>query len=98
MPKAGFTQSFQVGSGKTSFARLADLSSAVSLPKATSGRTAIFQAGGQDVRWRADGVDPDATTGMLLAVGESVRYNGDLTKLRFIQTAASSTLDVTIFR
>ena len=98
MPKAGFTQTFDVGSGKSFFARITDLSSAVSLPKATSGRSAIFQAGGQAVRWRADGIDPDANTGMLLAVDESVRYTGDLTKLRFIQTAVSATLSVTVFR
>lgn len=98
MPKAGFTQSFSVGSVKSSFARITDLSAAASLPKATSGRKAIFQAEGQPVRWRADGVDPDANTGMLLGVDASVEYTGDLTKLRFIQTAASAILSVTIFR
>lgn len=98
MPRSGFGQTFPVGSTKAYFARITDLSSAASLPKATSGRTAIFQAEGQPVRWRPDGTDPDSTTGMLLGVSKSVKYTGDLTKLRFIQTAVSATLSVTILK
>jgi len=98
MAKAGFTQSFSTGSGKAFFGRITDLSASTPLPLYSSGRSAIFQAQGQPVRWRPDGIDPDSTTGMLLAVGESVRYTGDLSQLRFIQTAVSATLEVTVFK
>lgn len=98
MPKSGFTQTFEVGSQKAVYAQVTNLSSAVPLPKATSGRKALIQALTQNVRWRADGVNPTSTVGMQLAAGKSFEFAGDLTKLRFIEEAVSAELNVTVFR
>jgi hypothetical protein len=53
---------------------------------------------GQPVRWRADGPDPTAAVGMPLAVGvHKTFFLQSLSTLRFIETAASATIDVTYF-
>lgn len=62
------------------------------------GRAALIQAEGQDIRWRDDGVDPDGTTGMLLVSETDMFYTGDLTKLRFIETAAGGILNVSYYK
>lgn len=52
----------------------------------------------QAVRWRDDGVAPTAAVGMPLAVGATLVYDGDLTKIRFIQQAATATLNVSYYK
>lgn len=52
----------------------------------------------QAVRWRDDGVNPTATVGMPLAVGATLVYDGDLTKIRFFQQAATATLNVSYYK
>lgn len=52
----------------------------------------------QGVRWRDDGVNPTATVGMPLAVGATLVYDGDLTKIRFFQQAATATLNVSYYK
>lgn len=52
----------------------------------------------QGVRWRDDGVAPSATVGMPLAVGATLIYDGDLTKIRFFQQAATATLNVSYYK
>ena len=49
------------------------------------------------VRWRDDGVDPTATVGMPLAVGETLQYNGDLTFIRFIQSGGVAELNINYY-
>ena len=51
----------------------------------------------QAVRWRDDGTDPTGSIGMPLAVGVSLIYDGDLTKIRFIEQAASAKLNISYF-
>ena len=51
----------------------------------------------QGVRWRDDGVAPTATVGMPLAAGTTLFYDGDLTQIRFIQQAASATINVSYY-
>ena len=51
----------------------------------------------QSVRWRDDGVDPTATSGMPLLAGVTLQYDGDLTRIRFIETAASAELNVSYY-
>jgi hypothetical protein len=58
---------------------------------------AIIIAQTQAVRWRDDGVAPSATVGMPLAVGVSFIYDGDLTKIRFFEQAASAALNVSYY-
>ena len=51
----------------------------------------------EDVRWRDDGTAPTASVGMPLAVGVALAYDGDLTKIRFIEQAASAKLNVSYY-
>lgn len=87
-----------VDAGKTCrvFTQIADLSTVVKCPS-PGGSTVIFQPEGNSVRWRPDGVDPTSSVGFLLTAGTSYCFTGDLSKLRFIQVAASATLNVAVF-
>jgi hypothetical protein len=51
----------------------------------------------QAVRWRDDGVAPTASVGFPLSPGDVLVYDGDLKKIRFIEQAASSTLNVVYY-
>jgi hypothetical protein len=50
------------------------------------------------VRWRDDGVAPSTSVGMPVAVGVPLQYDGDLTKIRFIQQSASGILNISYYR
>jgi hypothetical protein len=52
---------------------------------------------GQAVRWRDDGVAPSATVGMPLAAGVTLQYDGDLTKIQFIEQVSGAKLNVTYY-
>ncbi len=58
---------------------------------------AIIQAAAQAVRWRDDGVAPTATVGMVLPAGGELRYDGNLSAIRFIESAASAQLNVAYY-
>lgn len=58
---------------------------------------AIITAETQAVRWRDDDVDPTASVGMPLAAGATLQYDGDLTKIKFIQQTASAKINVTYY-
>lgn len=59
---------------------------------------ALIMCETQDVRWTDDeSVDPTATVGMLLKVNTLLSYTGDLSKLRFIQVAATAVLHVSFY-
>lgn len=60
-------------------------------------RFALIQCTGQDVRWRDDGTAPTASVGMMLTVGTSLIYNGDLKAIRFIQTSATALLNYAFY-
>lgn len=49
------------------------------------------------VRWRDDGVAPTATVGMPLAAGVTLQYDGDITKIRFIQQSAGAILNISYY-
>lgn len=51
----------------------------------------------QAVRWRDDGVDPTASVGMPLAVGVTLQYDGDLSRIRFIEQAAGAILNISYY-
>lgn len=59
---------------------------------------AVIVAEGAAVRWRDDGVAPTAAIGMPLAIGATLVYDGDLNKIRFIQQAATATLNVSYYK
>ena len=58
---------------------------------------AIIQAEAQAARWRDDGVDPTATVGMTIAAGGELRYDGDLSVIRFINVAAGTILNISYY-
>lgn len=60
------------------------------IPTGTS--LALIQAEGQDFRWRADGTDPDATTGMLLAEGDVLEIDSAFSDYKFVPTVAAGAI------
>jgi len=49
------------------------------------------------VRWRDDGTAPTASVGMPLPAGTILSYDGDLSRIRFIETAASAALNISYY-
>lgn len=60
---------------------------------------ALIQAETQAIRWTDDpDVDPAAATnGMIIAAGQTLEYDGDLSKIRFIQAAATAVMHVSFY-
>lgn len=58
---------------------------------------AIITAETKGVRWRDDGIDPTSTVGMPLAAGTTLQYDGDLTKIKFIEQEASAKLNISYY-
>jgi hypothetical protein len=58
---------------------------------------ALIIAESKDVRWRDDGTDPTASVGMPMTVGVPLQYDGDLTRIKFIETAASAKLNISYY-
>ena len=51
----------------------------------------------QGVRWRDDGTAPTASVGVPLAAGVTLQYDGDLTKIKFIEQTASAKLNISFY-
>lgn len=58
---------------------------------------ALIVAEGAPVRWRDDGTAPTASVGMPLVVGVPLQYDGDLTKIRFIEQSVSAKLNISYY-
>jgi hypothetical protein len=58
---------------------------------------ALITPEGKGVRWRDDGVDPTASVGMPLAAGVTLQYDGDLTKIKFIEQEATAKLNISYY-
>ena len=58
---------------------------------------AIITPETQGVRWRDDGVAPTASVGMPMAAGVSLQYDGDLTKIQFIEQTGTAKLNITYY-
>ena len=52
---------------------------------------------GQNTRWRDDGTDPTASIGMPIYVGTTLLYDGDLTRIRFINMVAGGKVNVSYY-
>lgn len=87
----------EMGYQQISSATLA-AATALTAPTKDKVNAALIQCEAVAARWRSDGPDPDATTGMLLSPGETLDYTGDLAVLKFIRTAAGSILNVTYYQ
>lgn len=87
------------------YQQITDLSSAIGLtvpartPEGLSAKAnfALIIAETQNVRWRDDGVDPTASVGMLLVAGTPFQYDGDLSKIKFIESTASAKLNISYY-
>lgn len=87
------------------YQQITDLSSAVGLTVPTrdanglsvKANFALITPLTQGVRWRDDGVNPTASIGMPLAAGVTIQYDGDLSRILFIQTTASAELNVSYY-
>ena len=80
------------------FQRITVLTSSTALTPTANAKLALIQAETQNVRWRDDGVAPTASIGMLLEAGQILVYNGDLAAIRFIETTASASLNITYLK
>lgn len=52
-------------------------------------RRTVIQPLGGIVRWRSDGVDPTATSGMRLNDEDILVYDGDPSKIKFVKDSTS---------
>jgi len=50
-----------------------------------------------NVRWRDDGTAPTATVGMPLAAGVTLQYDGDLTKIQFINNGGTAEVNISYY-
>jgi len=58
---------------------------------------ALIVAEGAAVRWRDDDVNPTASVGMPLAAGVTLQYDGDLSKIKFIEQTASAKINISYY-
>jgi hypothetical protein len=59
---------------------------------------AMIQAEGGALRYTDDGTTPTATVGMLINQGETIPYQGDLTKLQLIRKDAAASANINYYR
>lgn len=91
------------GGGGTSvplgYQQIVGLVAATALTVPAGATYAVIVTESQSVRWRDDGVDPTAAVGEPLLTGQSLIYNGTpMTAIKFIQTAATATLNISYYR
>lgn len=87
------------------YQQITSMSSAVSLTVPTVDKNGLNQKPtfaliipeGQAIRWRDDGTAPTASIGMPVAVGIPIQYDGDLTKIRFIEQTAGAKLNISYY-
>lgn len=80
------------------YQQITALSAAASLTVPAGARLAICQATVAALRWRDDGTNPTASIGMLLSVNYEIVYTGDLTTIKFIESAGGGILNVSYYR
>jgi len=79
------------------YQQITSLSSATALTIPQGATRALIAPSTQSVRWRDDGTNPSASVGMPLAAGSYLSYDGSLSSVRFIETAASAELNITYY-
>ncbi len=87
-------------SNNLGFQQITSLSSAVGLTIPTEPfvpTRAFIVAEGNDVRWRDDGTNPTASVGMILIRNNVLSYDGDLKKIKFIESAAGAKLNISYY-
>jgi hypothetical protein len=79
------------------YQQIIGLAAATALTVPTGANYAIICTESQDVRWRDDGVNPTAGVGYPLAVGSELEMTSNLAAIRFIQQAATATLNISYY-
>lgn len=80
------------------YQQITTVSAAVGLTLPAGTSRARVTVSGQAVRYRDDGANPTAAVGMPLAAGSTTDFGTQqLSQLRFIEAAASATLDVSYY-
>lgn len=79
------------------YQQITSLSSAQALTVPSGATMALIAPETKDVRWRDDGVNPTASVGMPLVVGTTLNYDGDLNRIRFIETEASAAINISYY-
>ena len=74
------------------------VSSATALTVPTGAVWATICVEGQAVRYRDDGTNPTASTGMPIASGACIAYAGNLAAIKFIAQTGSPTIDVIYYQ
>jgi len=72
------------------------LGTAQSLTVPPGADRALLQVEDQAVRWH-DTATPTATSGIVIAVGETYLYGGDLSSVKFIEEAGGGELNVAYY-
>lgn len=79
------------------YQQITDLTTAQALTPPSSACVALIQSEGAAVRWRDDGQNPAASVGMRLLVNSELRYDGNLSTIRFIQEGSGAKLNVSYY-
>lgn len=79
------------------YQQITSLTSSTALTVPNGATLALIVPEGQMVRWRDDDVPPTASVGMPVLPNASLSYDGDLRKLRFIESSASAKLNVAYY-
>jgi hypothetical protein len=79
------------------YQQITSLSSATGLTIPRGTTLALIVPETQNVRWRDDGTNPTASVGMPIFVGASLSYDGDLSRIRFIESTAGATLNISYY-
>lgn len=75
----------------------ATLADATALTVPAGATCALIQAEGSNLRWRDDGTSPTTSVGMVLVVGVTEPFHGDINTVEFIGDGATGILNVTYY-
>ena len=79
------------------YQQIVSLVAATGLAPPTNAKFAVITVEAQAVRYRDDGTPPTAAVGMPVAAGATFTYQGDLSKITFIQQVLGGILNVVYY-
>ena len=79
------------------YQQITSLSAATALTVPTGATAALIVASAQNIRWRDDGTNPTASVGMPVLVDTYFTYDGDLSRIRFIEQSSGAVLNVSYY-
>lgn len=79
------------------YQQITSLSAATGLTIPQGTTLALIVPETQNVRWRDDGTNPTASVGMPIFVGASLSYDGDLKRIKFIESTSGAVLNIAYY-